>query len=166
MTDRMENMAGPVEARVYRSASPEETLALGEAAGANVPPGTALSLEGGLGAGKTFFVKGMARGLGISSEVLSPTFILVEEYRGGNLPVFHFDLYRLEDIGDVEKAGLFDAIDGTNIVIVEWGDRLPAGAVDFDVKIRIKVTGERSREITVTAPSSLHERMPEGKIGS
>jgi tRNA threonylcarbamoyladenosine biosynthesis protein TsaE len=90
--------------------------------------------------------------------VLSPTFILIEEYKG-DPPVYHYDLYRLEDIDEVEKIGLFDAVDGRNIVIVEWGDKLPEGALDFDARIRITLTGEDSREIAVTAPLDLLERL-------
>ena len=139
---------GSIEKRTVAVDSPERTLALGERFGLIVPPGAVVSLEGGLGAGKTFFVKGVIVGLGISEEVLSPTFILVEEYKG-DLPVFHFDLYRLEDVDEVEQTGLFDAVDGRNVVLVEWGDRLPEGLLDFDIRINIVITGERSRKITV-----------------
>ena len=156
--------AGLNDSRVKRTIavdSPERMLALGKRFGLIVPHGAVVSLEGGLGAGKTLFVKGVIGGLGVSEEVLSPTFILVEEYKG-DLPVFHFDLYRLEDVAEVEQTGLFDAVDGRNVVLVEWGDRLPDGLLDFDIRINIVITGERSRKITIEGPGSLLENLLEG----
>ncbi|MBN2184964.1 MAG: tRNA (adenosine(37)-N6)-threonylcarbamoyltransferase complex ATPase subunit type 1 TsaE [Candidatus Krumholzibacteriota bacterium] len=147
---------GSIDKRTLAVDSPEEMLVLGKRLGLIVPAGAVVSLEGGLGAGKTFFVKGVIGGLGVSEEVLSPTFILVEEYRG-DLPVFHFDLYRLEDVDEVEQTGLFDAVNGRNVVLVEWGDRLPDGLIDFDLRINIVITGERSREVTVEGPESILE---------
>ncbi len=135
--------------------SPDETLALGRRIGEILPFGTTLSLEGGLGAGKTALVKGIALGLGIESEVLSPTFILVEEYRGGEAPLLHYDLYRLEELGEVERIGMFDAVDGRNMVVVEWGDRLPEGTMKFDVTISIRITGGEERDIEIAAPSAV-----------
>ena len=134
---------------------PAETLALGRRFGEILPEGTTLSLEGGLGAGKTALVKGIALGLGIEAEVLSPTFILVEEYRGGEVPLLHYDLYRLEELGEVERIGMFDAVDGRNIVVVEWGDRLPEKTMDFDVTISIRITGSEERDIEIHAPSEI-----------
>jgi tRNA threonylcarbamoyladenosine biosynthesis protein TsaE len=156
--DRLGHFKGQIEKKRYQTGSPEATIAFGEALGRSLPRGAAVSLEGGLGAGKTCMVKGIVRGAGIKSEVLSPTFILLEEYRG-DPPVFHYDLYRLEDLDEVEKIGLFDSVDGRNIVIVEWGDRLPAGALEFDVRIRITITGKDSREILVEAPANLMPRL-------
>lgn len=141
--------------RSFESASPEETACLGEEIGRLLPAGSAVSLEGGLGAGKTCLAGGLLRGLGIDAPALSPTFILVEEYRGGRSPVLHFDLYRLEELGEAERIGLLDAVDGTNVVIVEWGDRLPEGVLAFDVRVSIAVTGERSRRVTIEAPADL-----------
>jgi tRNA threonylcarbamoyladenosine biosynthesis protein TsaE len=91
---------------------------------------------------------GICAGLGVSGEVLSPSFVLAEEY-AGIFPVFHFDLYRLESVDEVARIGLFDAIDDRNVVIVEWGDRLPAGSFDADVRIVMEITGERSRALTI-----------------
>ena len=145
---------GRMEKRTLAVDSPGDMISLGRRFGQIVPAGSVVSLEGGLGSGKTFFVKGACEGLGIEEEVLSPTFILVEEY-AGTFPVFHFDLYRLEDIDEVEKTGLFDAVDGRNVVLVEWGDRLPEGSLDFDIRINIAITGEMSRRITVEGPEEL-----------
>jgi tRNA threonylcarbamoyladenosine biosynthesis protein TsaE len=152
---RLDGPAGPPSAVVIRTGSPGQTAALGRRLGRILPAGTTLSLEGGLGAGKTALVKGIATGLGIVTEVLSPTFILVEEYRGGEIPLLHYDLYRLEELGEVEKIGMFDAVDGRNIVVVEWGDRLPEGTMEFDVTISIRMTGSEEREIEVRALSGI-----------
>ena len=140
------------------STSPDRTLEIGLALGSIMPGGTALSLEGGLGAGKTLFAKGVCRGLGVPDEVVSPSFILVEEYRGA-FPVLHFDLYRLERVDDAAGIGLFDAIDGRSVVIVEWGDRLPPGAVAFDVVANLRISGPESREITIAGPKELCDEL-------
>lgn len=154
-TIRLESVSGPVRTSAVRSGSPDDTFALGRRFGEILPFGTTLSLEGGLGAGKTALVKGLAAGLGISAEVLSPTFILVEEYRGGAAPLLHYDLYRLEELGEVERIGMFDAVDGRNIVVVEWGDRLPAETMDFDVTISIRIAEREVRDIEISAPAAI-----------
>jgi tRNA threonylcarbamoyladenosine biosynthesis protein TsaE len=152
--ERLSSFEGSRESRKIISRSPTETMDLGRRIGELLPEGTVVSLEGGLGSGKTLLVKGMAPGLGIESDVLSPSFILMEEYKGER-PVLHYDLYRLEELGEVERIGLFESVDGRNIVIVEWGDRLPEGALDFDVRIILKVTGDEEREIVIEAPADL-----------
>jgi tRNA threonylcarbamoyladenosine biosynthesis protein TsaE len=156
---RLEYTSGPAGSVTLTTRSPGETFELGRALGSKIPLGTSISLEGGLGAGKTSLVKGMAAGLGIEAEVLSPTFILVEEYRGGEAPLLHYDLYRLEELGEVESIGMFDAVDGRNIVVVEWGDRLPEGAMRFDVTVSIRITGEEERELEISAPAALLEAL-------
>ena len=152
---RLEEAVGPVRVAAIETGSPDETLALGRRLGGILPFGTTLSLEGGLGGGKTVLVKGIALGLGIESEVLSPTFILVEEYRGGEAPLLHYDLYRLEELGEVERIGMFDAVDGRNMVVVEWGDRLPEETMKFDVTISIRITDGEERDFKITAPSAV-----------
>ncbi|HMA75731.1 MAG TPA: tRNA (adenosine(37)-N6)-threonylcarbamoyltransferase complex ATPase subunit type 1 TsaE, partial [Candidatus Krumholzibacteriaceae bacterium] len=122
-----------------------------------------VSLEGGLGAGKTLFAGGICEGLGIKEEVLSPTFILLEEYKG-LFPVFHFDLYRLERIEDVRKLGLFDATGGRNVILVEWGDRLPEGVLEFDIHVDIKIIKGDERRIGFKAPNNLIRKLMEGNI--
>lgn len=143
------------------SGSPAETLALGRAIGELLPPGAVLSLEGGLGAGKTHIAKGIGAGLGVADEITSPSFVLVEEYRGV-LRVFHVDLYRLERMEEVAGIGLFDAIDGRSVVIVEWGDRLPPGAIPVDVRIAMRVAGAGERAIEIEAPEELLAALPRG----
>ncbi|MBD3180151.1 MAG: tRNA (adenosine(37)-N6)-threonylcarbamoyltransferase complex ATPase subunit type 1 TsaE [Candidatus Latescibacteria bacterium] len=142
--------------------SSRETMSLGRVFGAIIPAGTTVSLQGGLGSGKTYFIKGVCSGLGISSEVLSPSFILAEEYRG-DLTVFHFDLYRLEELGEVYDIGLFDAADGRNIVLVEWGDRLPEESFDFDLKVEIDIRSDNIRDIRFTAPVNFISSLKEAR---
>lgn len=144
------------ETLLIESRSPADTETTGAELAAEAGRGAVISLEGGLGAGKTCFVKGMAEGLGIQAEVLSPTFILVEEYRGP-VTLLHYDLYRLEELGEVERLGFYDAIDGENVVVVEWGDRLPTAEEVFDVRVRITITGPDRREIAVEAGAGLVE---------
>jgi tRNA threonylcarbamoyladenosine biosynthesis protein TsaE len=148
MMNRLEQHGGPRKRTSVASDSPEATHAIGKRLGSAVPPGSVISLEGGLGAGKTLIAKGICEGLGVAQEVLSPSFILVEEYHG-ELPVLHFDLYRLEKLDEIDGIGLYDAVDGKTIVIVEWGDRLPDGVLSFDIRIAMKITGAREREIVI-----------------
>ncbi len=143
-----------------RSGSVERTVEIGMAAGSILPAGSTVSLEGGLGAGKTVFTKGVCAGLGVREEVLSPTFILAEEYEGV-FPVIHFDLYRLERIEEVEEIGLFDAPDQGNVILVEWGDRIPEGLLCFDLRVEFEIAGETSRDIKVDGPANFVERLVE-----
>ncbi len=148
---RLESFSGPRGKKIFRSASPEETVELGERIGSLLPPGAVMSLEGGLGAGKTLLAKGICAGLGVRDEVVSPSFILVEEY-AGELPVMHFDLYRLELVQEALDIGLLDAMDGGNVVIVEWGDKLPEGMLQPDIRILLRITGESERDVAMEGP--------------
>jgi tRNA threonylcarbamoyladenosine biosynthesis protein TsaE len=149
---------GPHSRTVIKSDSDSRTLGIGRSLGEVVPEGSTVSLEGGLGAGKTLLARGICSGLGVKDDVLSPSFILVEEYQG-RCPVLHFDLYRLEWLGEVEAIGLFDAVDGRSVVIVEWGDRIPKGAFVFDIRVVIRIMGESTREIVIEAPKAFLETM-------
>src|SRR3990167_2461906 len=103
---------------------PEETLRLGEEFAAWARDGAVFSLEGPLGAGKTQFVKGLARGLGVQEEATSPTFTLVHEYSGGRPALVHFDFYRLESAEELRTPG-FDDYLGQGVLAIEWGDKFP-----------------------------------------
>src|SRR3954468_10657611 len=106
------------------SHSPEETLAIGEAWGREAQTGWVIGLSGDLGAGKTQLVKGVARGLGSPARVHSPTFTLLNQYGEGRVPLFHLDLYRLNNAGDVLGAGLEEyLIDPAGVSVVEWIER-------------------------------------------
>ncbi|MGV3532036.1 MAG: tRNA (adenosine(37)-N6)-threonylcarbamoyltransferase complex ATPase subunit type 1 TsaE [Chthoniobacteraceae bacterium] len=131
------------------SRSPGETFAYGESVAAELKPGAVLALRGDLGAGKTHFVKGVAAGLGASpDDVTSPTFTLVHEYIGGRLPVFHFDLYRLEDADEVLRIGLDDYLSEDGVVVIEWADKFPELLPDATRWLHFRVLEGDEREIT------------------
>ena len=106
------------------SHSPADTLALGEAWGQAVKPGTLIGLRGDLGAGKTQLVKGLAQGLGIAARVVSPTFALVNVYIEGRLPLAHLDLYRLDTIEQIRSAGLEEYLYPQGVTVIEWAERM------------------------------------------
>lgn len=120
------------------SESERETEQLGEALAKRLPPGTVVAFTGDLGAGKTAFVRGMARGLGIRQRVTSPTFTIVNEYEGGTLPLFHFDMYRLHSSEELFDIGWEDFLRRGGICAVEWSeiiqDALEPGAVFVDIR--------------------------------
>jgi tRNA threonylcarbamoyladenosine biosynthesis protein TsaE len=105
------------------SSSVDQTLSLGESVGQTLRGGEILALAGDLGTGKTHFVKGLARGLGIKDSVSSPTFTLIHEYRGGRLPLNHFDFYRLNSETEALAIGLDEYLDGDAVTAIEWGDK-------------------------------------------
>ncbi len=109
------------------SHSPAETEALGEQIGRVAGHGLVLALSGDLGAGKTQLVKGIARGLGVTARVHSPTFTLVNEYGGGRLKLFHLDLYRLETPAQILSAGIEEFLSPDGVTVIEWAERLEDG---------------------------------------
>jgi tRNA threonylcarbamoyladenosine biosynthesis protein TsaE len=133
-------------ASVRHSRSAEETRALGSDLGARLAGGEVVVLCGDLGAGKTQFAKGVARGLGIQAEVLSPTFTMAARY-AGRLPLVHFDLYRVRGERELAELGFLESDDEREVTLVEWGDRTerPAGAIE--VRIAILPDGTRRIEI-------------------
>lgn len=137
----------------YLSHSPEETERIGEMLGRQLHGGTVLALRGGLGMGKTAFTRGLARGLGCTGRVTSPTFTIVNEYEGGRLPLFHFDMYRLRDADDLFDIGWEDFLRRGGICAVEWSENI-RDALDEDtlwVDIRRGVT-DGQRIITLHGP--------------
>ncbi len=109
---------------IHISHSPEETIALGEQWGREANAGWVIGLSGELGAGKTQLVRGIARGLGVTARVHSPTFVLVNEYGGGRLPLFHLDLYRLTTTSEIVAAGLEEYwAKPEGVVVIEWVER-------------------------------------------
>jgi tRNA threonylcarbamoyladenosine biosynthesis protein TsaE len=109
----------------FISNSPAETEAIGRQFAKDLETRSVLALKGDLGSGKTVFVKGLAAGLGSGSNVTSPTFTILHEYRGGRLPVYHFDFFRLEDRQSIARLGLDDYFFGDGVSVIEWGDRFP-----------------------------------------
>jgi len=134
---------------MFISHSPAETAALGEHWGRHAYRGCVIALSGELGAGKTQFVKGLARGLAVSGRVHSPTFTLVNEYRGGRLPLFHLDLYRLETPAQIWSAGIEDYLQPEGVSVIEWADRLADSgyALDHLKHVRMEILGDTERSI-------------------
>ena len=128
--------------------SPAETENLGAALGKLLPAGTVLAYRGDLGAGKTAFTRGLTRGLGCAELVTSPTYTIVNEYLGGRLPLFHFDMYRLRSSEDLWDIGWEDYLERGGICAVEWSENV-ADALEDAVTITIEKLGETSRRITL-----------------
>ena len=128
--------------------SPAQTEAVGSALGKILPAGTVIAYRGDLGAGKTAFTRGLARGLGCGEMVTSPTYTIVNEYLGGRLPLFHFDMYRLRSSDDLWDIGWDDYLDRNGICAVEWSENV-ADAMEDAVMITIEKLGEESRRITI-----------------
>ena len=128
--------------------SPAETEAVGAALGNILPAGTVIAYRGDLGAGKTAFTRGLARGLGCRELVTSPTYTIVNEYLGGRCPLFHFDMYRLRSSDDLWDIGWEDYLDRGGICAVEWSENV-ADALEEPLQITIEKTGEESRRITI-----------------
>ncbi|MCR4404275.1 MAG: tRNA (adenosine(37)-N6)-threonylcarbamoyltransferase complex ATPase subunit type 1 TsaE [Candidatus Acetothermia bacterium] len=136
--------------RVVCTKSPEETAALGERLAEELKPGACVALIGELGAGKTTLIKGLARGLGVpEKEVLSPTFVLVREHRGGRLPLFHVDAYRLAGPEELQEIGLEEYLLSEGITVIEWADRIPQALPPGCLEIRLEIISERERRITL-----------------
>jgi tRNA threonylcarbamoyladenosine biosynthesis protein TsaE len=137
----------------FISHSPAETEALGEKFGRAAERGFVFALSGDLGAGKTQFVKGLARGLGISARVHSPTFTLVNEYGGGRLKLFHLDLYRLETREQILSAGVWEFLSPDGVSVIEWAERIVNEELRMKNeenkwrRVKIEIGGESERKI-------------------
>jgi tRNA threonylcarbamoyladenosine biosynthesis protein TsaE len=136
----------------FISHSPAETEALGEKFGRTSTRGLVIALSGDLGAGKTQFVRGMARGLEISGRVHSPTFTLVNEYGGGRLKLFHLDLYRLETPAQILSAGIEEYLQPDGVSVIEWAERLAGGRWQMAdgeklICVKIEIVSETERKI-------------------
>ena len=128
--------------------SPAETEAIGGALGQRLKPGTVIAYRGDLGAGKTAFTRGLARGLGCREIVTSPTYTIVNEYLGGRIPLFHFDMYRLRSSDDLWDIGWDDYLERGGVCAVEWSENVD-DAMEDPIIITIEKTGEESRRITI-----------------
>ena len=125
----------------FKTESPEETQALGEKIGKTFRQGDVIALIGDLGTGKTCLTQGIARGVGIASDevVNSPSYILINEYNG-KIPIYHIDLYRLEDSAEIAELGLSEYVEGNGICIIEWAERMADALPDSCIKIYITLT--------------------------
>ncbi len=133
----------------YITNSPLETEAIGAMLAATLQPGTVIAYTGDLGAGKTAFTRGLARGLGYTEPVTSPTYTIVNEYLGGRLPLFHFDMYRLHCADDLWDIGWEDYLDRGGVCAVEWSENVEE-ALEDPIFVHIEKTGDESRKITIT----------------
>ena len=139
---------------IFETHSPEETEKVGFALGKILRPGTVLAYEGDLGAGKTAFTRGLAKGLGCTDLVTSPTYTIVNEYLSGRLPLFHFDMYRLTSAEDLWDIGWEDYLDRGGVCAVEWSENV-AQALEDPVRICIQKLDGDSRWITIEGGEEL-----------
>ena len=133
----------------WQSLSPAQTIERGRFIGRTLRPGTVVALLGELGSGKTTFVKGLALGLGVQDEreVRSPTFVIFHIYKG-RVPLYHFDLYRLDGTADLDGIGMDEYLADPNAVsVIEWADRAPDVSEQADIKIELLRSGEKTRII-------------------
>lgn len=138
----------------FLTSSPEQTEAVGEALAAHLHPGDVIAYYGGLGAGKTAFTRGLARGLGICEPVTSPTYTIVNEYLSGRMPLFHFDMYRLSSSEELFDIGWEDYLARGGVCAVEWSENVDDALADA-ISVRIERTGDDSRRITISGGNEL-----------
>ncbi len=138
----------------FITTSPSETEALGAALALVLAPSTVLAYRGDLGAGKTAFTRGLARGLGCTDIVTSPNYTIVNEYLGGRLPLFHFDMYRLASSEDLWDIGWEDYLDRGGICAVEWSENVE-DALEDAISVTIEKLGEDTRRITIEGGEAL-----------
>lgn len=141
--------------------SREETIRLGKCLGGMLRPGDVVALIGDLGAGKTTLAKGIAAGAGVEdeNEVTSPTFVLVNEYRG-RFPVYHADLYRLREAPELEDLGWEEFIYGKGISLLEWAEKIPEALPDERLEVRISWIGVEERKFAITGRGAKTDLIP------
>ena len=133
----------------FVSHSPDDTIAFAEKVGSILKGGDIIAYKGGMGAGKTTFTRGLCKGLGLPDEVTSPTFALVNEYRGDEITLYHFDMYRISGEGDLETTGFYDYISPESVIAVEWSENIEDRLPKHIITIEIETTDENERKITV-----------------
>ena len=131
------------------TASLEETIAFAEQIGGLLRGGDVIAYRGGLGAGKTTFTRGIAMGMGLPDQVSSPTFALVNEYRGKGLTLYHFDMYRILNAEALETTGFYDYISDDAVIVCEWSENIADCLPENVITITIETAGENVRKITV-----------------
>ena len=139
----------------YLSNSVEETEALGAELAGRLEPGDVVAFTGDLGAGKTAFVRGLARGLGVQDRVTSPTFTIVNEYEGGRLPLFHFDLYRLGSADELFDIGWEDYLARGGVCAVEWSERMEELLEPGTIRVDLRRGEDESRRVITVEGVSL-----------
>ena len=134
---------------VYITNSPEETEELGLKLAKSLTGGEVVAFRGGLGMGKTCFTRGLARGLGFKGDVTSPTFALINEYIGGRLPLYHFDMYRISGWEDLYSTGFFDYIEQGGVIAAEWSENIENALPESTVTVTFVRLDDNKREVTV-----------------
>lgn len=142
-----------MQCRKIETNSAEETFALGKQIGRQAKPGDVYTLTGDLGVGKTVFTQGLAKGLGIEESINSPTFTIVQIYEEGRLPLYHFDVYRIGDVEEMEEIGFEDYVYGQGVSLIEWANLieeiLPENRIDITIEKNLE-KGFDYRQITIT----------------
>lgn len=140
--------------------SPEEMGRFGERLGRLAEAGSVFALEGDLGAGKTVLSQGVGRALGIAAAITSPTFVVVQEYDGGRLPLLHADLYRVETLAELDNLGLEEALEDEVVGVVEWADRYPEVLPSDHLRVAIRFA-DHGRTLQCSATGPRHARLLE-----
>ena len=138
--------------KIIETYSPEETFQAGKRLGGQAGKGQVYCLDGDLGVGKTVFTQGFAKGLGIQSDVNSPTFTIIQQYEEGRLPLYHFDVYRIGDISEMDEIGYEDCFYGEGVCLIEWASLVEEIIPETAIEIRIEKDLEKGfdyRKITV-----------------
>ena len=140
------------EIQVYETNSPDETYEIGKQMAQKAEAGTVFCLDGDLGVGKTVFTQGLAKGLGIEEPVNSPTFTIVQVYEGGRLPFYHFDVYRIGDVEEMDEVGFDEYVSGEGVSLIEWANLIEEILPENRVNITIEKDLEQGfdfRRITI-----------------
>lgn len=133
----------------FLSHSPADTESFAEELSKTLSGGEVIAFCGNLGMGKTCFVRGLARGLGFKGDVTSPTFAIINEYIGGRLPLYHFDMYRISNWNDLYSTGYFEYSESGGVLAVEWSENIEAALPEDAIRVEISAISEKDRKITV-----------------
>ena len=133
----------------FVSHSTQETEDFAAQIAAKLRPGDLIACRGGMGVGKTAFARGLARGLGLRDEVSSPTFALVQEYTHGNIPLYHFDMYRVSSFDELYSTGFFDYLDQQGILLIEWSENIEHALPENAILLTIRRVDDDIRELTL-----------------
>ncbi len=130
--------------------SAKETMLIGERLARKLKPGDMIALSGDLGSGKTTFTKGIGKGLGVkdSKRINSPTFVLIKEYNG-RVPLYHLDLYRLDDLKEIENLAIEEYIYGNGITVIEWAEKIKSILPEKHILVKFKIKGDNKREVII-----------------
>lgn len=134
---------------IFLTNSPKETEEVAARLSETLKGGEVIAFRGDLGMGKTCFMRGLARGMGYNGDVTSPTFNLINEYIGGRLPIFHFDMYRISGWDELYSSGYFEYLEQNGIVAAEWSENIEAALPDDTVYVEIERLSEEGRKITI-----------------